>query len=250
MKKSIALSATACLLCIALSKNSFAQVARTDSSSQEYAFNNTLSLFYRSLGEQSPLFNGPEYYSYDPLIKGNAYFLEVNAFSPGSVHYDGAFYTGVPMLYDIHKDKVVVLLYNHFSKFSLVDEKVKSFDFLDHHFININVDTLRNNEILTSGFYDELYSGKTQVLAKRSKNIQTSAGSQTGPESYFDPQISYVLRKNNVYYSFSSKGSMLSILKDKKKELTQYIKAKDINFRKNPEEAMVEIASYYDHLIK
>lgn len=250
MRKPISLSVSACLLCIVISKNSFAQVARTDSSSQEYAFNNTLTLFYTSLGEQSPLFNGPEYYFYDPLIKGNAYFSDVNAFAPGSVHYDGDFYTGVPMLYDIYKDEVVVLLYNHFSKFSLVDEKVKSFDFLDHHFVNINADTLRNNQILTSGFYDELYNGKTQVLAKRSKSIQTTTGSQAGPESYFDREISYFLRKNNVYFSFSSKGSMLGILKDKKKEITQYIKANQIDFRKNPEEAMVQIASYYDHLIK
>jgi hypothetical protein len=248
MRKPIYLSMMMCLACAVISKKSFAQVARTDSSSQQNALNNTLTLFYSSIGDQSPLYNGPEYYFYDPLIKGNAYFADVNAFAPGSVFYDGLFFNGVPMLYDLYTDKVVVLLYNHFSKFSLIQERVKSFDFLNHHFININADTLNINSIIKSGFYDELYNGKSQVLVKRSKNIQTTTGGQAGPESYFNPSIDYYLRKSNTYYSFSSQGSMLSILKDKKKELQQYIRANQIKFRKDPEEAMVKIASYYDHL--
>ena len=78
--------------------------------------------------------------------------------------------------------------------------------------------------------------------------MQTSTGGLDGPESYFDPAIDYYIRKNNTYYSVSSQGSMLTILKDKKKELQQYIRANQIKFRKDPEEAMVKIASYYDHL--
>jgi hypothetical protein len=248
MRKPIYLSMMMCLACAVISKKSFAQVARTDSSSQQNALNNTLTLFYSSIGDQSPLYNGPEYYFYDPLIKGNAYFSDINAFAPGSVFYDGLLFNGVPMLYDLYADKVVVLLYNHFSKFSLIQERVKSFDFLNHHFVNIKTDTLNNNSVIKSGFYDELYKGKLQVLVKRSKSIQTTTGGATGPLSYFDPSTDYYLRKNNTYYSFGSQGSMLSILKDKKKELQQYIRANEIRFRKNPEEAMVKIASYYDHL--
>ncbi len=248
MRKPIYLSLIVSLTCAVISQKSFAQVARTDSSSQQNALNNTLTLFYSSIGNQSPLYNGPEYYFYDPIIKGNAYFSNVNAFTPGSIFYDGLLFNGVPMLYDIYSDKVVVLLYNHFSKFSLIQERVKSFDFLDHHFININADTLNVNAVVKSGFYDELYNGKSQVLVKRSKNMQTTTGGLEGPESYFDPAVSYYIRKNNIYYSFSSQGSMLTVLKDKKKELQQYIRANQINFRKEPEEAMVKIASYYDHL--
>src|SRR6185437_6676913 len=228
-------------------EGSRAQFARADSSSQQNAFNNALTYFYASVGKQSQLYNGTEYYFYDPIIKGTAYFLDVKAFTAGSVYYNGTLYKNVPMLYDTYSDKVVVLLYNHFSKFSLVNEKVKSFDFLDHHFVNINADTLNNNSVIKSGFYDELYDGKTQVLVRWSKDIQTSTGGQTN-ESYFNAKKEYFIRKKNIYYSFSGKGSFLSILKDKKKELQQYIKANQINFRKEPEEAMVKVASYYDHL--
>jgi hypothetical protein len=225
------------------------QYAKTDSSSQQSALNNALNYFYASLGKQSPLYNGTEYYFYDPIIKGSAYFLDVKAFTPGSVYYNGALYKNVPMLYDTYSDKVVVLLYNHFSKFSLVNEKVKSFDFLEHHFININADTLNNNSVIRSGFYDEVYGGKTQVLVRWTKDIQISTGGVLGPESYFNPTKHYYIRKANVYYTVTGKGSLIDILRDKKKEVQQYIKANKIKFRQDPEEAMVKIASYYDHLI-
>jgi hypothetical protein len=249
MRKCLYLFSILCLVGVVTPKKSLAQAARGDSSSQQNAFNNALNFLYTSIGEQSPLYNGPEYSFYDPLIKGTAYFLDVNAFTPGSVYYDRTFYTGVPMLYDLFSDKVVVLLYNHFSKYSLVKEKVQSFDFLDHHFVNINADTLGINTVIKSGFYDELYRGKSQVLVKRSKNIQSTTGGQTGPESYFNASKDYYVRKNNTYYSITGRGSLMDVFKDKKKELQQYIRANQIKYRKDPEEAMVKIASYYDHLI-
>lgn len=228
-----------------------AQPANGDSSSQKNAFNHAISLFYASTGNQSSIYNGPEYYFYDPLIKGNAYFLDINAFTEGSVNYDGIWYSGVQMLYDLNKDEVVVLLYNHFSKFSLINEKVKRFDFLGHHFKNIIADTIMSNynkSDLKSGFYDELYNGKTEILAKRVKNIQVNSGGLSGIENYFSTVTEYYLKKGPSYYHFSGKSSFLDVLKDKKKELQQYIKSDGINFRAEPEDAMVKIAAYYDHL--
>jgi hypothetical protein len=247
MRKCTHLLAMLCVVHIIFSGKALAQTPRPDSSSQQNALNNAITLFHASIAEQSPLYNGPEYNFYDPKIKGTAYFAEVNTFTSGSVYYDGLLFTGVPMLYDLYSDNVAVLLYNHFSKFYLLKEKLKSFDFLGHHFVNINADTLGNGTVLKSGIYDELYNGKLQVLVKRSKSIQNTSG-LVGVESYFSPAVDYYLRKNNVYYSIGGKSSMLNILKDRKKELQQYIKAAQINFRKEPEDAMVKIATFYDHL--
>jgi len=235
------------MLCLVITMRGFGQAAPVDSSSQQNALNNTVSLFYSSLGKQSPLFNGAEYYLADPVVKGNPYYADVNAFSPGSVLYNNMRFTGVPMLYDIYGDQLVVLLYNHFTKYILVKDKVSSFDFLDHHFVRIDTVTFLNNPIIKPGYYDELYGGRLQVLARHSKDIQTSSGGQTS-ESYFDYKKDYFIRKNNIYYSFSSQGSLLDILKDRKKELQKYIRENQIRYRRNPEEAMVKIASYYDHL--
>jgi hypothetical protein len=249
MRRIIYLFLLAGFLSIVICENVLAQAVQTDSSSRQFAFNNAVTLLQASLGKQSPLYNGPEYYFYDPLIKGNAYFLEVNAFTPGSVFYDGALFSGVPMLYDLYSDNVVSLLYNHFSKFYLLKTKVKSFDFLDHHFVNINADTIINNSAgIKSGYYDQLYNGKLEILVKRSKDIQTYTGGIVGNERYFNPSTNFYLRKNNIYYIVNSQGALLNALKDRKKDIEQYIKQSQIKFRKEPEDALVKIATYYDHL--
>jgi hypothetical protein len=249
MRRTIYLSLILCFISIIYSKKAIAQATTGDSSSQQSSFKNAVTLYHTSLGEQSPLYNGPEYYFYDPIYKGNAYFLDVNAFTKGSVFYYGVLYTDVPMIYDLYSDQLVVLLYNHFSKFSLIKERVGYFDFLDHHFVNINADSLSNNPgNLKSGFYDEIYKGKSAVLVKRSKSIQTNTGGTLGAESYFSPAKDFFLRKGNGYYSFGGQGSLLDILKDKKKEIEQFIKTNKIKYRRDPEDAMVKIVSYYDHL--
>ncbi|MDB4920329.1 hypothetical protein [Mucilaginibacter sp.] len=247
MNKNIYLFSTVLLFCAFFCQNLFAQAALSDSSSQQNALNNAIILYSTSLGNQAPIYTGPEYYFYDPHIKGNAYFKEVNGFTKGSVYYDGILYNNISMLYDLNLDQVVVLLPSHVSKFMLLKERVKSFDFLGAHFININVDTLTNT-VLKSGFYNQLYSGKSELLGKYSKSIQTTTSSITGLENYFSQTKDYYIKKSNVYRSFGSQASLLDVLKDKKKELKKYIKANNIVYNDNPEEAMVKITTYYDHL--
>jgi len=247
MRKCSCLSLFISFVSITTFSKCLAQAAPGDSSSQQNAFNNAITLYKTSIGNQSPLYNGKEYYFYDPLIKGTAYFMDIKGFTPGSVNFDRGFYDNVPMLYDLYIDEVVVLLYNNFSKFTLVKQKLKSFDFLGHHFININADTININSGTRSGFYDELYHGKISVLIKRTKNIQNSTGG-SGVERYFNAITDLYLKKDNTYYSVTGQSSLINILKNKRKELQQYIKSNQIKFRDNPEQAIVEIATYYDHL--
>ena len=240
-----------CLICICLAKLSAAQSLPSDTSARQSAFNNAIALYHSAIGAQSLLYNGPEYYFYDPNIKSNAYFLDVNGFTAGSIFYDGALYKGTQMLYDLYSDNVAVVLFNHYSKFSLIKEKVKSFDYLGHHFINIIADTISGNVKLKAGYYDEIYNGKLQVLVKRSKSIQVNSNGTAGIESYFTAATREIyLKKNDSYYAISNEGVILNILKDKKRELQQFIKSSQIKFRKDPEDAMIKISSFYDNLAK
>ncbi|WPU98453.1 hypothetical protein SNE26_20725 [Mucilaginibacter sp. cycad4] len=203
--------------------------------------------YHTAIDQQSHLYNGPEYEFYDPLIKGNAYVFDNKIFTPGAVKYGAAVYRDVPMLYDLNKDLVVILLYNHFTKISLLSERVSEFWLLNHHFIRITTDSTGKAGLAT-GFYDQLYQGKRiGIIVKRAKSIQTSTGNNT-IESFFSETKNYYLKQGNSYSNFSGKGALLAILKDKKKELRQYIKANNIDFRENLEQAIVDVATYYDHL--
>lgn len=202
--------------------------------------------FYKSIGDQSWLYNGEEYNYYDPAIKGNPYLMDVKDWSPGSVTYNGFSYTNINMLYDIFNDQVIVLLPNGVLPIILLSEKVSSFDLLGHRMVYLANKHLGNGTLKT-GFYDELYGGNTQILARREKSKQTQDTFQT-IISYFLPSVSYYITKNGVYYPVNNQGEILAVLKDHKKELQQYIKGNNIKYRKDREQAMVKIAAYYDHL--
>lgn len=207
----------------------------------------TVANYNTAIDQQSHLYNGPEYEYYDPIIKGNAYVFDNKSFTPGAVKYGDVIYRDIPMLYDLNKDIVVSLLYNHFTKFSLLSERVAEFWLLNHHFIRINADST-GKAGLTTGFYDQLYRGKKiGIIVKRAKSIQSTASSNT-VESFFRETRDYYVTRGNSYFSFSGKGGLLDIFKDKKKELKQYIKANNIDFHENQEQAIVDVATYYDHL--
>ena len=229
---------------------SFGQSALGDSSSLQTSVTPTIANFYKSIGQQSRLYNGHEYQPYDPHIKGNALFpYDVQSLESGEVNYDGIVYKNIPMMYDIYKDVVVVLLYNKFSMFSLLSNKVHDFTFDNHHFVRVEADSISNNSSnITTGFYDQLYGGKIEVLAKRAKTLQNSTSTTAILEIYFTVTNDYYFRKGNTYYKVRGKSSVLNVLKDKKSALQQYIRENNIKFGKDPEDAMAKIASYYDHL--
>ena len=248
MNKPIYLFSAVLLFCAFFAQNARAQTAVSDSSSQQNALNNAVTLYNTSIGIQAPIYTGPEYYFYDPHIKGNAYYMDINGFTKGSVYYDGTLYSGMSMLYDLNTDQVVVLFPSRVSKFIVIKERVKSFDFLGGHFINVNADSVASNGGLKSGYYRQLYSGKSEVLGKYSKDVQTTTSSTVGIENYFNFSRDFYIRKNNVYHSVGSKGSILDLFKDKKKEVRKFISANGLNFRANPEESLAKVATYYDNL--
>jgi hypothetical protein len=231
--------------------NSFGQTTQNDSAYLQTTLNQTITSFNKLIGQQSRLYNGHEYQLYGRSIKGNALFpLDADTWEPGAVNYDGIIYKDVPMMYDIYKDVVVVLLYNKFSQYSLLNERVHDFTLSDHRFVRVEADSLKNNNSgITTGFYEQLYGGKIEVLAKRTKTIQNSTNLTANLETYFIEKNEYYLRKGNTYYSVGSQSSFLKVLKDKKNIIQQYIRENQIKFRKDPENAMAKIASYYDHLV-
>ena len=246
MKKLILQISLLCYLSIFFIGRSAAQMASADSAYLQKAS----AEFYKAIGEQSRLYNGHEYQPYDPRIKNNALFpYDAKTWAIGEVTYDDVTYRNVPMIYDVYKDAVVVQLYNHFSMFTLLSERVHDFSFSGHRFIRIDANQITDNKAeLTTGFYDQLYAGKLEVLAKRIKTIQNSSNAIAAPETFFMQTNDYYLKKGSRYYSIGSKGSILKLLKDKKSEIQRYLKQNNISYRDDPEDAMAKIASYYDQI--
>jgi len=250
MKKWISLHLKLLSLSFIILKSASGQTISPDSVLRA-GVNNANALYTKAIGQQLPLNNGPEYSFYSPLeIKRSAYLMDTT-FTQGSVHYDGVEYTGIPLLYDLYKGKLVAILFDQTTKYVLLNGRVQNFDLLGHHFINIDADTLLKNVVLTSGYYDELYHGQTEVLSKRYKTVEhytSTTGAQEAYAYFTATKEEFFIKKDDTYYKVDGKGDLLSVLKDKKKLLQQYIKAKHIKFNRDQAQALAGIAAYYDHI--
>jgi len=226
------------------------QSAQNDTATSQRAFNNITANYYIAMGQQSRLYSGREYSFYDRSIKGTAlYPLNAQTWAVGEVTYDGLVYKNVPLMYDIYKDALISLLYNHFSMYTLLSERVSDFTFSGHHFVRVNANGLVDDKSgIVTGFYDQLYGGKTEVLARRTKTIQNSTNQSLILETYFIEHNDYYVKKGNVYYKVGGQGSFLNVFKDKKQALQKYMKDNDFKFKTDPEAAMARLAAYYDQV--
>jgi hypothetical protein len=229
------------LICI-LSQRATAQDA-DDTTLHENALN-AIGIYYENLGQESPLYNGSEYIEYAYTLQEGHPFFQIASFVNGNINLDGMIFRDVPILYDIVKDQVIIQDFQKVYKINLPADRIQQFFLLGHLFVRLTSNT---SDPIKTGFYDQLYKGKVALFAKREKRVL---------EKYSNIQISkvvisqniYYIKKEGVYYTIKNKSSLLAVLKNKKKEVQQYLKTNNIKFKREPERAMIMAVKYYDQL--
>jgi hypothetical protein len=200
MNKPLAALLCAIFFNIAFCSITMAQHIAIDSSYSNSAIKSVAAFYDRSIGESRILFDGPEYKFASRDIDGDPFYVH-DKMAPAVVDYDGITYQDVPAMYDIYKDQLISFNINT-GYFSLISSKLKSFSLYNHTFIRLEEDTTIKSPIRT-GFYDKIYSGKTMVLAKRTKTLEFKHGF-SGPGNEFDGHSSYFIKKDGNYYNVKS----------------------------------------------
>lgn len=214
----------------------------SSASSYEY----TLSLYNRAVKSQSLIYNGPEYNEPNLPTKGHPYFIN-DFMEEGSVNYEGELYDEIPLLYDLIKDRVIIEHYDQSGRgvqLELHADRIVEFSLYGHRFRRISADSTNN---VRSGFYDVLYDGPIKVLAKRRKKVNESV-TNDGVELQYKSNDQHLIFYNGSYYYVNGKAGLLKVLKDKKKDLSQYIKKSQVDFGADKEGAIVKVVQYYDSL--
>jgi len=218
-----------------------------DSTFVERSRTNAISFYSNSVRDQSLLFNGVEYKPIPEPYEGHPFF-ESEYIEEGSISYNGELYQNVPMQYDLVRDEVVIEHYDQKGYVGLVkphQKKITSFVLLNHTFVHLG--SQLTGEDIRDGFYDLLYDGNVKILAKRKKTISEDLSQQVLKVS-FNEKSNYYLFKDNIYHAVKSKGSILKVLKDKRKELNQFANKHKADFNLNREYGLVKLAEYYDQI--
>jgi hypothetical protein len=216
-----------------------------DSTFVERSLGNAIAMYTVSIRDQALLFNGVEYKALPEPYEGFPFFGSEYV-EAGSILYDGELYKNIPLQYDLVKDELIIEHYDQKGYVSMIkphQTKISSFQLLDHTFVRIVGDSTAG--VLREGFYDVLYDGGIKVLAKRKKNVSEDISLGQLTVSFIEKN-SYYIEKDGKYYSVKNKGSMLKVLQDQKKSLSQFASKNKLNFKDNREGAMAKLAAYYD----
>jgi hypothetical protein len=218
---------------------SIAQTLPPDTAFVSAGRENTKSFYVNTMKEQNQLYNGGDYLDYRPLKDEHPYYISEDWIT-GSVQYNNEQYDDVSLLYNIHTDDIITEQPSSAIMIKLIRDKVQSFSIEGHQFVMI-----KDSKDLSTGFYDQLCSGKVNLYAKRIKDFQeTISGAEL--QRIFTEKNRYYLYKDGHYYSIKSKKSILTVLGDRKKELNQFIRQNHIHVRQNREAAFIKLTEYYN----
>ena len=233
-------------LCFFATGITHAQDSQEDPAFLQTSIQHALAAYGQAVGVQTHLYNGKEYVDYGkPYLEGDQFFIS-KAVTRGNIFFDGTWHTQVPLLYDLVTDEIVMPHNSSGLMMKLIKEKIDTVQLHEHTYVRHKADST-SQTVLQPGLYDLMYNGDTQFLVKRSKDIQERA-MPGGMEGEFRETSKFYIRKDGVVHQVSSRRSVLKVFRDKRKQLQKYSSANKLKFRKQKEEAILALTSYYDSL--
>jgi hypothetical protein len=234
-------------MCIGLNLRTQAQPAARDTSIGPSAYGLALRQYHDYLDPEPNLYRGGQYAEYSFLLKEGHPFFGEDRWRKGTAMYNGILYENVSLLYDEVLDMLVMPDPLKVFKIILIPSEVGSFTIEDHSFVRLS-DSLNPSQP-GNGFYEQLYKGHISLLKREKKTIQEDVSNPAeGIRRYIEVHVSYYLKRGNEYYSVNNKGSLLYALKDKNREAKKFIRQNHLNVRKDKENALVKVVTWYDGL--
>jgi len=238
---------TGCLLLflLALSRPDIkAQSPLPDSLIRDSAFSVALQQYHEAVRPETNLYHGSQYSDYHHSINtGHPYFID--SVIAGNIWYNGLRYPHVPLIYDLVLGLVVIKdPYGNWN-IGLNSLQVDSFTVGDHFFIRLR-DSL-NPTAPRNGFYEQLHRGRVLLLKRETKFIQNDPSYlENRIERYIEDVITFYVKKGDTYFPVNTKRSLALVLKERGRELNKFIRSNHLSFRKDKENTIVKVISWYD----
>ena len=205
------------------------------------AKDNQVRLYTEYIVGQTRLNNGSEHRDYLSRNDEHPYFGQ-DDWQYGSIVYDEESYENVPLFYDLSRDKVITEHSINGSKLELISEKILRFSIAGHTFQKLDRD---ESKIITEGFHDVLYDGKTKVYVRREKALQQRVESNDIIFNFQQKNRVYVF-KDGVYHPVRKKSSLLDVFEDKKQEVRAFLNKSGTKYKHDRENAIARVAEFYD----
>lgn len=223
---------------------SFSQSVKADSAIN-IQVKNALDVYNKYTGANAQIYNGDEYMYYYFKMEGDPFFITPDL-SKGWVGYARRMYEPLSLGYDIQRNQVTIASADNFARIVLNNEFVDSFYFSGHTFIKLKEDYKQN--LNTTGFYDLLHNGHTQLLARRIKIVEEVIKDYTLIRVFTEKDHFYI-HKNGLYYLVSNKKEAFRLFADKQHQVKKMLRHEHIKInRENFEAGLQRAVEFYDQL--
>lgn len=178
--------------------------------------------------------------------KGDQFFL-TNTFLKGSVTFNGQRFNNLDLRYDIANDELILSIESYpviLMNKEMVDSFSLIFENRNYRMINAGTDT---SDVLR-GYVNVLYEGPSALYVKYTKKIQPLA--VDGRYDLFVGEHHIYLRKGTEILPVAGKRKLLSLLEDKKKEISRYLKNNSLRLTKKDPATFIPVLIYYDSMRK
>jgi len=229
------------LFCLGLSCSGMATNAQTIDGVRDSVF---LSDYTNAVGLNARLYNGPEYHDYSNGVKDGIPYFNSKDYKTGSIVFDSIIYTNVQLRLDVIYEYLTILHPPSYISIQLPNKLVQSFVIDGHQFKHLVPDS---SLTLKEGFYEQLYRGRSVVYEHHRKNLQDKNKADDIYRTAV-PSNSYHILSNGQWYSVRSSKALVAVFKGKEKLVQQHLRKNKLRFKKNPELAMIEAATFYDAL--
>lgn len=201
--------------------------------------------YLNETGVNALIYSGIEQAKYSVQIKGTPY-LENEEYLTGCISYDNREYFPVKFRYNTHRDEIAVLTPGNFNV--VLDKCFFNYAITDSLVIRLAEENGRDAKPF-SGYYIELYSSPGLKVFEKNTSSLGKRRDDDQIVSYFQPSRSFYIFKDNMCYRIKKQKDALSLFRNHKKELQQYIKTeKTLDFKKDPRKFLIEIVKKYEEL--
>lgn len=225
-----------------------ALIMQAAAQSSSYSLSNAVvsdsmvNIYFSHQKQNLPIYNGKLYRGYNIKIENHAFYL-VPEWQTGNILYEGIWYKDMPLRYDIYNDQVIIQHPNSIP-IILYRDRVSEFQYGGLHFVHLK-STNKNDP--PAGFYQVAEKGKATLMIKRAKIIEENLDNRVVLRKFITA-YKYYLVIDGKFIQVRSKNSVLNALKDKRHQITQELKKKDIRFKTDPEKAILHIVNFYNQL--
>lgn len=230
------------IYCVISTQAVYSEASVDSTFSNENSVHTSTRYLSDTLATGANLYNGIEHPGYLRSIKGSAY-LDSEEFVEGRVKYDGVWYT-IPMLYDLHAEKLVITHFYRHNRMSLIDEKIEQFVLHGHRYKNFPV--IESHQVAPKGLCEVLYQGDSISLYAKKRRLLNETPTMHGLERKFTNSAQYYLFLNGAYYLVKSKNDMFALMGSKRREVATELRKNKLKFKRNRERALITASKIYD----